>query len=122
MVCNVSTGNWYRCIRYDRNANGFARTHFRRVRNFFFVRSKFFYARSIGRHGRPRLAGSLAGMIGSMVNQPVIDCKAILNAIHFGTVLASFAVSGFSLKGLQRVQLADIVRRKEEFGRMLVGE
>lgn len=39
-----------------------------------------------------------------------------------GTVLASFAVSGFSLEGLQRVQLTDIVRRKEEFGRMLVGE
>ena len=63
---------------------------------------------------------SFAGaMIGYLTCQPKLDRRALLNAIHYGTVVASFTVGGFSIEGLEAIEMSDIEERRTEFRNML---
>jgi cytidine kinase len=59
------------------------------------------------------------GMVGTLAHSDVLNELAWLRAIQVGTVVASFAVEGFSLDGLQGIQVADIQQRLNEFHAML---
>ena len=59
------------------------------------------------------------GMLGYLQNCPTVDHSTMKKAIHYGTVLASFTVSGFSLDGLQSLQRNQIETRCQEFAKML---
>ncbi len=59
------------------------------------------------------------GMIGYLVSRPAIDPATMVKAIQYGTVVASFTVGGFSLDGLQQIQLSDIETRRSHFREML---
>jgi len=59
------------------------------------------------------------GMMGYLAEQNDFSPAALKKAMAYGTLAASFAVEGFSLDGLQRVERADIDRRMEQYRRML---
>jgi cytidine kinase len=62
------------------------------------------------------------GILGYLSNQPAMDLPTLISAVHYGTVVASYTVGGFSLDGLERIQMADIQERWRAFRSMLFGE
>jgi sugar/nucleoside kinase (ribokinase family) len=62
------------------------------------------------------------GIVGYLVDQPIIDRRTMIDAIHYGTVIASYTVAGFSLEGLQSIGRAEIDFRRTEFRKMLLVE
>ncbi len=59
------------------------------------------------------------GMLGYLQNASQIDHQTMKKAIHYGTIIASYAVAGFSLEGMQSIGLPDIEKRRAEFCRMI---
>jgi sugar/nucleoside kinase (ribokinase family) len=59
------------------------------------------------------------GLVGHLASLPAIDQAGWLDAIHMGTVVASFTVSGFSIEGLERIDLNEIYNRRKIFRTML---
>jgi sugar/nucleoside kinase (ribokinase family) len=59
------------------------------------------------------------GLVGHLASLPSIDESGWMDAIHTGTVVASFTVSGFSIEGLQRIDLNEIYNRRRIFRTML---
>jgi len=59
------------------------------------------------------------GMMGYLAEQGNFDPATLKKALAYGTLTASFAVEGFSLDGLKRIERADIDRRMEQYQRML---
>ncbi|MCY2986090.1 MAG: PfkB family carbohydrate kinase [Planctomycetota bacterium] len=62
------------------------------------------------------------GILGYLVNRPAIDRRTMIDAIHYGTVVASYTVAGFSLEGIQTIGMAEIEDRRSEFRKMLLVE
>ena len=62
------------------------------------------------------------GILGYLVNRPSIDRRTMVDAIHYGTVIASYTVAGFSLEGMQSIGMAEIDGRRTEFRKMLLVE
>ena len=62
------------------------------------------------------------GLIGWMDKSGAYDFQAVKEAVLFGTVMASFAVEGFSLSGLTNLDKEDIMSRYERFCNIITPE
>ena len=60
-----------------------------------------------------------AGMMGYLATQGNCNPATLRRALAYGTVVASYTVSDFSLGALQRIGRADLDRRLMEYGRVM---
>jgi sugar/nucleoside kinase (ribokinase family) len=58
------------------------------------------------------------GLMGCLAQKERYDFETLKKAVAYGTVVASFAIADFSLKGLTSIEKSDIEKRFEELPKL----